>query len=148
MITTVEKAATARAFFAFAAFLCAMHNLVNHSTRMTDQGARQFSSGVFVMRKSVVSAFAALIVAAGLTAAQPASAEQVTARVNYADLDLTTPAGVAALQARVARAVKAACTRADTMRDLGAMSDWQRCVDAMTEQARLKIREKVQLASR
>jgi UrcA family protein len=96
------------------------------------------------MRKFVVSALSALALAAAI---QPASAEEVTVKVAYTDLDLASPAGVTALKARVATAVKAACARPDTMRDLKAMADWQHCIDRATAQAANKVAEKVQLAS-
>lgn len=96
------------------------------------------------MRKFVVSAFAALSLAA---AVQPASADEVAVKVSYTDLDLSSPAGVAALQARVAAAIRTACVRPETMGDLKAMADWQHCVDQASAKAAQKVAEKVQLAS-
>jgi len=96
------------------------------------------------MRKFVVSAFAALTLAAAF---QPVSAEEMAVKVSYSDLNLASPAGVAALRARVAAAVKAACTRPDTMHDLKAMAQWQHCVDDASAKAAQKVQEKIQLAS-
>lgn len=95
------------------------------------------------MRKFVVPAFAALSLAA---AAQPASAEQVTVKVAYADLDLTTATGVATLEIRLAGAIRAACERPDT-RELKAMQAWSDCVADAKAKADAVVKEKVQLAS-
>ena len=94
------------------------------------------------MRKFVVPAFAALT----LAATQPVSAEPVTVKVAYSDLDLATPTGVATLESRIASAIKTACEKPD-MRDLRAMQAWSACVADAKAKADAKVEEKVQLAS-
>lgn len=51
------------------------------------------------------------------TAAAPAAAESISQRVGYADLNLASPAGIAALRQRVATAVKQICGKAE-VRDI------------------------------
>ena len=60
------------------------------------------------MRTIIRQAF----VAAGIAGlASPALADQVTVRVSYADLDLTSPEDVAVLHDRLAAALRQACDR-------------------------------------
>lgn len=56
-----------------------------------------------------------------------ATTEVRTARVSYADLDLSRDAGVERLYARLKAAAESTCGQADN-RDLGALADQQRCV--------------------
>lgn len=70
-----------------------------------------------------------IIIAASLIAAQPAfAAEKVqhSQVVGYADLDLSSPAGIAALDGRIAGAIRKVCGRPypDSLR---ARSDFHRC---------------------
>jgi len=53
--------------------------------------------------------------------------ETVSVAVPYADLDLTSEAGQATLDARIDAAVKEVCARPDTIRDLKAMNAWAAC---------------------
>lgn len=76
------------------------------------------------MRKLLPSVLAAF---AALSLAGPAAAEEVSVTVSYADLDLTTAAGSAALDARIEAAVKDVCPKPD-VRDLSARTAWRECV--------------------
>lgn len=75
------------------------------------------------MTKLVFTALAALAFAA-----TPAAAQEITASVAvpFADLDLSTDAGVNALESRVSAAAKEVCGEARP-RDLKAMAAWQEC---------------------
>ena len=83
------------------------------------------------MRNSIVTVLAALAAAA---VAVPASAETLpvviedapVAVVTYGDLNLTTPEGAAALDARIGRAVDRVCERPD-LRSLKAGAAWKAC---------------------
>lgn len=77
------------------------------------------------MRKSVLAIAAALC---GLSAA-PAAAETVSVEIFYADLDLSSPAGIATLKQRIEAAADRVCDR-PSMRDLKAMAAWQECTAA------------------
>jgi UrcA family protein len=59
-------------------------------------------------------------------AATPAAADLGGRRVSYADLDLTTPAGIAALDARLDQAVRRVCGD-PYPRDLIGRRDVERC---------------------
>lgn len=77
------------------------------------------------MRKFViVPALAALSLAAFAT---PASAETQSVSVTYADLDLDSPAGMAALESRIEAAAKKICGRTE-VRNVHDGADQQRCV--------------------
>lgn len=65
-----------------------------------------------------------IVLVASLAAANPAQAE--TRTVRYADLDLTSPAGQAALDRRLAHAVREVCGRAFP-RDLQSVDEASRC---------------------
>lgn len=73
----------------------------------------------------------ALLVAA---VAAPATASPRSIAVSYADLDLSRPAGVAALDRRLARAADAVCGPVDA-RDLRAMSAARACRTAALSSA-------------
>lgn len=77
------------------------------------------------MRKCIVTVLAALTVS-GLTAVPAAAADEVTVSVGYADLDLTAPAGSAALDQRIDAAVRKVCAKPD-MLNLKAMTAWEEC---------------------
>jgi UrcA family protein len=77
------------------------------------------------MRKSILTVFAALSVT-GLTAAPAIAAEAATVTVPYADLNLASPAGAAALDQRIDTAVAAVCEK-PALRDLKAMVAWEEC---------------------
>lgn len=107
--------------------------------------------------------FARTLIAAALVAAAPVAAfagshplsgggaEAAFKRdVYYADLDLANPAGVAALDRRIARAVEAVCGKADN-RDTAAMSRVLACrADAFADAGRqvAELRNKAQYAGR
>ena len=70
---------------------------------------------------------ASLVVGQRIALAQPPEySGHRTERVGYADLDLTTPSGVAMLDRRIAQAINRVCNRGD-VRDLGSMSEERRC---------------------
>ena len=87
------------------------------------------------MRKSIVTVLAAL--AASIAA--PAAAEGASVTVTYGDLDLADPAGVAALETRIAAAVKEVCNKVEP-RLLRGQVAWEECkalslADAMEQLA-------------
>ena len=80
------------------------------------------------MRKSIVTVLAALALS-GLGAAPAAATvaeEEVSVSVDFADLDLTTPAGATALDRRIDAAVEEVCAKPD-IRNLKAMTAWEEC---------------------
>ena len=87
------------------------------------------------MRKSIVTVLAAF---AAASLAAPAAAEEVSVIVSYADLDLSSPAGSAAFDARIAAAIKEVCARPD-VRDLKARTAWQECKAAARASAKEQI---------
>jgi UrcA family protein len=91
------------------------------------------------MRKSIVTVLAALT---ALGAVPASAAGEVTVSVAYADLNLTAPAGNAALQRRIEAAVKEVCDKPD-MRNLKAMTAWEEC----KANARLGALDQLSLAS-
>lgn len=76
------------------------------------------------MKKIALSVLAAVLLPG---AAQAAEVETVTVAVSYADLDLTTEAGQATLDARIGAAVKEVCAKPDVTRNLKAMTAWADC---------------------
>ena len=76
------------------------------------------------MRKITTIALAALSLAAFST---PASAETRSVAVQYADLDLDSPAGMAALEGRIAAAAERICGKAQ-VRNVHDGADQQRCI--------------------
>jgi UrcA family protein len=94
--------------FAFAQFSCALHQSFEKQPN-AGQRHRFFvilsSNGVFVMR----FAFPLLALAA-LAAPAVADDTVVAVRVPYADLDVTSNAGRAALESRVAAKLRKACS--------------------------------------
>jgi len=73
------------------------------------------------MRKTVI-AIAALT---GLLVS-PAAAETASVSVSYADLNLSSPAGVATLKHRIKAAADRVCSKPST-RDIKAVLAWQEC---------------------
>jgi len=97
------------------------------------------------MRKSVTVLAAPIVLGAlaGLGAAPTLAAEEkVSVIVDYADLDLTAPAGDAALDRRIDAAVEEVCARPD-IRNLKAMIAWEECKTS----ARLGALEQLSIAS-
>lgn len=88
------------------------------------------------MRKPIFTVLAALT---AVLAAPAAAEQQVSVTVPYGDLDLTTPAGVTALEARIAAAVDKVCDRVEP-RLFNGYAAWQECkaltlADAMEQLA-------------
>jgi UrcA family protein len=80
---------------------------------------------------------AALVASAGFaTTAVAATPQARGVTVNYADLDLESPAGIERLHARLDAAARSVCGSAPT-RDLDALVDWRRCrADALENAVR------------
>ena len=80
------------------------------------------------MRKSIVTVLAALALSGlgAAPAAATAAEEEVSVSVEFADLDLTTPAGATALDRRIDAAVEEVCAKPD-IRNLKAMTAWEEC---------------------
>lgn len=76
------------------------------------------------MRKIIVPALAALSLAALST---PASAGTRSLAVQYADLNLNSPAGMATLESRIATAARRICGKPET-RDVHDGADHRRCM--------------------
>ncbi|BBC71141.1 conserved hypothetical protein [Altererythrobacter sp. B11] len=104
------------------------------------------------MRKTIITAFAALTVAGAI--ASPAAAADATApsvTVSTADLDLSSSAGRETLESRIDAAVNNVCRRPD-VRDLRANMAWEECKaearsSALTETAFARPFAGVELAS-
>lgn len=73
------------------------------------------------MRKFVIAALFALAAAPAVAAEAPA-----TVAVPFADLNLSSAAGSATLEARISSAVNSVCKRPN-IRDLKAMQSWEDC---------------------
>lgn len=71
---------------------------------------------------------AALAASLSFAAAVPAAAEEMLVRVDYSDLDLTTPAGAEVLGKRIEANAETACERPD-VRDLKGMVAFEKCKD-------------------
>jgi UrcA family protein len=78
------------------------------------------------MKTIALSAFAAVLLSGAAHAAE-VETETVSVSVPYGDLDLTTDAGQAALDGRIAAAVKEVCAKPVVIRDLKAMTAWTEC---------------------
>ena len=78
-----------------------------------------------IMFKLLVPALAALSLASAAHA-KDFNETTVSVTVPYGDLDLASDEGAAALQARLAGAVKVVCGRPET-RDLSSWTAWQKC---------------------
>jgi UrcA family protein len=88
------------------------------------------------MKKIALSAFAAVLLSG---AAHAAEVETVSVSVPYGDLDLTTEAGQAALDGRIAAAVKEVCAKPVMIRDLKAMTAWAECRKSAADSAAEQI---------
>ena len=91
------------------------------------------------MRKSIVTVLAALTAS---IAAAPAAATGVTVTVSYADLDLADPAGMAALEERIAAAVDTVCSKVEPRRLRGLIA-WEQCKAASLADAMEQLAEVV-----
>jgi|GEM_PF-3083707 len=69
---------------------------------------------------------AAVAASLSVLAIAPAAAQEVTATVQYGDIDTASADGVQELTQRLETGVNTVCDRPD-MRNLKAMSDWQAC---------------------
>ena len=77
------------------------------------------------MRNSVLTVLAAAMLSASI-AAPAAAAEEASVKVYFGDLDLTDPAGAAALEERIAEAVDQVCAKTEPPRIRG-MVAWEQC---------------------
>lgn len=84
------------------------------------------------MNTLAINALAA--VSLSLLAVAPVAAEEVRATVHYGDLDISSPAGAEALNARLLGSIKSVCARPD-IRDLKAVAAWEACKDAAMSSA-------------
>lgn len=87
------------------------------------------------MRNIIVPALAAFSLA---IIATPAAAETASTTVQFADLDLSSPAGQAALEGRIKAATKRICGGIE-VRDVRDGADHQRCVQQVNASARVEI---------
>lgn len=62
-----------------------------------------------------------------LIAGPASAADTISVVVPYADLDLTTDAGQAKLDARIDAAIDQICAKPETSKELKAMADWSAC---------------------
>jgi UrcA family protein len=119
------------AFFAIAQISCAPHNN-GERDKPSDNKIGCFLKGGNkkgnAMKKIALSAAASLCAAVLFSGtAQAAEVETVSVAVSYADLDLTTETGQAALDSRINAAVKEVCAKPAVIRDLKAMTAWADC---------------------
>lgn len=84
------------------------------------------------MKILALSALAAVLLSG---AAQAAEVETTSVAVSYSDLDLTTDAGQATLDARISAAVKKVCAKPGVIRDIKAMTAWADCRDGAAASA-------------
>ena len=87
------------------------------------------------MRIIIVPALAAISLAVLST---PAAAETVSISVPYRDLDLSTPAGMAALDGRIEAATQRICGRAEVRRVRDGV-DYQRCLQETRASVSLEL---------
>jgi len=87
------------------------------------------------MRKIIVPALAAFSLG---VVATPAAAETVTVAVPFADLDLSSVAGRATLEGRIAAAAEKICGKAE-VRDVHDGVDQQRCAQATRTSVSVQI---------
>jgi UrcA family protein len=78
------------------------------------------------LRTSIFALLAALAFTGLGTVPAAAADEVITVAVDFADLDLTAPAGSAALEQRIDAAVKEVCAKPD-IRNLKATTAWEEC---------------------
>ena len=98
------------------------------------------------MRKFVVPALAAACLS-GVATAPAAAADLVTVEVVRSDLDLTSEEDQATLETRIDAAIKTACMRPVTIRNLKAMQAWDACKASAMDQVRQQLDESIPLAS-
>jgi len=72
-----------------------------------------------------------------------ASAETMSTKVAFGDLDISKPAGAQVLLARIDHAGRKVCGGQPNVRDLGAMADFRRCRTAAVSQAVRDVRSPV-----
>ena len=77
-------------------------------------------------------AIAAAALTASMLAITPAQAEDLRVQVDYADLDITSTEGAAALASRIEAGVSKACARSSDFRSLKAAAQ---CEDALLSEA-------------
>lgn len=87
------------------------------------------------MRMIIFTALTALSMT-GL--ATPASAETLTVKVSYEDLDLTRPSGLATLNERIQVAARKVCGRAKVREILDGL-DHRRCMQAVSSSTAIQI---------
>lgn len=97
------------------------------------------------MAAAAALASTTLVSASAMAADIVATAEARTAEVRYGDLDLTSKAGRAALERRVAAAANRVCTSADP-RDLMARANAESCRTAALDKAEPQIEAAVNRA--
>jgi UrcA family protein len=117
---------------------------------MTPERRPKHQMKEIAMRKSIVAVLAALCVS-GIAVPAVAAEQEVSVAVSYADLDLAGAAGSAALEQRIDAAVDEVCVKPH-MRDLKAMTAWERCketakIGAMEQLSVLDSYESLALAS-
>ena len=103
------------------------------------------------MRKSVVTVLAAPMLLVAASIAAPAAAGEASVTVAFGDLDLNDPAGVAALETRIAAAVEEVCATVEPRR-LRGKAAWEECkvltlADAMAQLAAIAPPANVALAA-
>ena len=101
------------------------------------------------MRNSVLTVLAAAMLSASIAA--PAVAREASVKVYFGDLDLTDPAGAAALEERIAEAVDQVCAKTEPPRIRG-MVAWEQCkalslADAMEKMVAIVPAPNVALAA-
>ena len=91
------------------------------------------------MNTLAIKALAAASLA--ILAIAPAAAQEVQATVRYGDLDIASPAGAEALNARLLGAIDSVCER-PVSRDLKVIKSWEACKDAAMSSALEQLAEK------
>ena len=88
------------------------------------------------MRKFIITSALTALSLVALSA--PASAETQSVKVTYADLDLSSQAGMATLEGRIHAAAKKICGKIE-VRKVGDGSAHQRCMDETQASASVEI---------
>ena len=104
------------------------------------------------MRKSIVTALAAAVLAGGFATPALAADEIVSVVVPFGDLDVADPAGADTLSQRIDAAVEKVCHRPD-IRNLKGMVAWEACktdalADAMEQLSLVQPYAEIDFASR
>jgi len=104
------------------------------------------------MRKPTVTVLAAATFLGAASIAVPATAQEATVVVSYADLDLTEAASLTTLKGRIQDAVKKVCNKVEP-RILRGEAAWEQCkaaslADAMEQLAAIVPAAHLALASR